>query len=113
MLTKNVESVFGTRITFTLVKTNIKEGSWKEVCYPSVLDKETPFTRGSESEQIRTGIYMIECIKKKLGLNDVPIIFDRSNDLDSYNLSNIGTSAQIITTRVDDINHKDVTLVHG
>lgn len=113
MLTKNVESVFGTRITFTLVKTNIKEGSWKEVCYPSVLDKETPFTRGSESEQIRTGVYMIECIKKKLGLKDVPIIFDRSNDLDSYNLSNIGTSAQIITTRVDDINHKDVTLVHG
>lgn len=113
MLTKNVEKVFGTDITFTLVKTNIKEGSWEEVCYPSVLKKQTPFVRGSESEKIRAGIYMIECIKKRLKIDDIPIIFDRSNDLDSKNLKNIGTKAQIITTRVDDINFNEVTLIHN
>lgn len=112
MLKKNVEKVFGTRVRFTLVKSNIKEGSWEEVCYPSVLDKETPFIRGSESERIRTGIYLIECIKHRLNIQDVPIIFDRSNDLDSSNLNNLDTKAQIITTRVDDIHYDDVTLVH-
>lgn len=112
MLKKNVESVFGTRVNFTLVQANIKEGSWNEVCYPSVLDKETPFIRGSESERIRTGIYMIECIKKKLNIPDIPIIFDRSNDLDTQNLQNLETKAQIITTRVDDIHFDEVTLVH-
>ena len=112
MISENVESVFGTRVKFTLVRANIKEGSWEEVCFPSVIDKETPFIRGSESERIRTGIYMIECIKKKLNIPDVPIIFDRSNDLDSNNLSNLETNAQIITTRVDDVNFKEVTLTH-
>lgn len=112
MLNKNVQTVFGERVTFTLVKANIKEGSWDEVCYPSVIDKETPFKHGSESERIRTGIYMIECIKKKLNIPDVPIIFDRSNDLDSNNLSNLETKSQIITTRVDDVNFNEVTLVH-
>lgn len=112
MLNENVESVFGTRLKFTLVKTNIKEGSWDEVCYPSVLDKATPFSRGSESERIRAGIYMIECIKKKLNMEDIPIIFDRSNDLDSHNLKNLETNAQIITTRVDDVHFQDVSLVY-
>lgn len=113
MLTDNVEKVFGTDITFTLVKTNIKEGSWEEVCYPSVLKKQIPFVRGSESEKIRAGIYMIECIKKRLKIDDIPIIFDRSNDLDSSNLKNLGTNAQIITTRVDDVNFNEVTLIHN
>lgn len=113
MLTENVEKVFGTDITFTLVKTNIKEGSWEEVCYPSVLKKQIPFVRGSESEKIRAGIYMIECIKKRLKIDDIPIIFDRSNDLDSSNLKNLGTNAQIITTRVDDVNFNKVTLINN
>lgn len=112
MLKKNVENVFGTRVNFTLVQANIKEGSWNEVCYPSVIDQKTSFIRGSESEKIRTGIYMIECIKKKLNIPDVPIIFDRSNDLDSQNLRNLETKSQIITTRVDDIHFYEVTLLH-
>lgn len=64
MINKHVSQVFGDRVKFTLVETNIKEGSWNEVCYPSVLDKDTPFLNGSGSEQILTGIYLIECIKK-------------------------------------------------
>lgn len=108
---QRVETVFGTRIHFTLIQENIKEGSWNEVCYPSVLDKDTPFLNGSGSEQILAGIYMAECIKRKLQIEDMPYIFDECDKLDTSSLGSIATSAQIITTKVDDINHKTVELV--
>lgn len=108
---KRIETVFGTRIHFTLIQENIKEGSWSEVCFPSVLDKETAFLNGSGSEQILAGIYMAECIKNKLQIADIPYIFDEADKLDTASLSSIATNAQIITTKVDDINHKTVELV--
>lgn len=108
---KRIETVFGTRIHFTLIQENIKEGSWSEVCFPSVLDKETAFLNGSGSEQILAGIYMAECIKNKLQIADIPYIFDEADKLDTASLSSITTNAQIITTKVDDINHKNVELV--
>ena len=108
---KRIETVFGTRIHFTLIQENIKEGSWSEVCFPSVLDKETPFLNGSGSEQILAGIYIAECIKKKLGMEDLPYIFDECDKLDTQSITNIETNSQIITTKVDDINHKNVELV--
>lgn len=108
---KRIETVFGTRIHFTLIQENIKEGSWSEVCYPSVLDKDTAFLNGSGSEQILAGIYMAECIKNKLQIADIPYIFDEADKLDTASLSSITTNAQIITTKVDDINHKTVELV--
>lgn len=108
---KRIETVFGTRIHFTLIQENIKEGSWSEVCYPSVLDKDTAFLNGSGSEQILAGIYMAECIKQKLQIADIPYIFDEADKLDTASLSSITTNAQIITTKVDDINHKTVELV--
>lgn len=108
---KNVSSVFGDSIHFTLIEKNIKEGSWKEVCYPSVLNSETPYLNGSGSEQIKAGIYMSECIKKKLGLPDLPYLFDECDKLDSANLSAIETESQLITTSVDDIHYNELTLV--
>lgn len=108
---KRIETVFGTRIHFTLIQENIKEGSWSEVCFPSVLDKDTAFLNGSGSEQILAGIYMAECIKQKLQIADIPYIFDEADKLDTASLSSITTNAQIITTKVDDINHKTVELV--
>lgn len=107
----NISKVFGNRIKFTLIETNIKEGSWSEVCYPSVLDKETPLHNGSGSEQIVAGIYIAECIKKKLEIGDLPLIFDECDKLDTQTLEQLETNSQIITTKVDDINYKEVTLV--
>lgn len=112
MLHSNVEKVFGTDIKFTLVKSNIKEGSWDEVCYPTVLGKDTPFKKGSESEKIITGIYLIECVKKKMGIPDLPIIFDAGSELDTQSLNTrLNTNSQLIMTKVDDINYTDVTLL--
>lgn len=114
MLTKNVERVFGTDVKFTLVESNIKEGSWNEVCFPSVLKKDTPFVRGSESEKIITGIYLIECVKKAMSLPDLPIIFDAGSELDSKTLADrLKTNAQLVMTKVDDINYTDVTLIEA
>lgn len=106
-----IESVFGTKVHFTLIENNIKEGSWNEVCYPSVCDKETPFLNGSGSEQIIAGIYIAECIKKKLNIEDLPYIFDECDKLDTQSLKALETSAQIITTKVNDIEHKKLTLI--
>ena len=106
----HIESVFGTKVRFTLIENNIKEGSWNEVCYPSVCDKETPFLNGSGSEQIIAGIYIAECIKKKLNIEDLPYIFDECDKLDTQSLKALETSAQIITTKVNDIEHKKLTL---
>lgn len=106
-----IESVFGTKVRFTLIENNIKEGSWNEVCYPSVCDKETPFLSGSGSEQIIAGIYIAECIKKKLNIEDLPYIFDECDKLDTQSLKALETNAQIITTKVNDVQHKKLTLV--
>ena len=105
-----IESVFGTKVHFTLIENNIKEGSWNEVCYPSVCDKETPFLNGSGSEQIIAGIYIAECIKKKLNIEDLPFIFDECDKLDTQSLKALETNAQIVTTKVNDIEHKKLTL---
>lgn len=110
MLAKRVEQVFGTRMKFQLIQHNIKAGSWDEVCVPTVLDKDTPVANGSGSEQILAGIYFAERVKTKLGLPDLPFIFDECDKLDTMHLATIDTAAQIISTKVDDLGHEDVTL---
>ena len=111
LLDSNVKSVFGERLKFVLVEANIKEGSFNEVCKPTVLDKNTMLIDGSGAEKIQAGIYIIECIKSKLGLVDLPIIFDEADKLDSVSITKLYTNSQIISTKVDDINYSDVTLV--
>lgn len=108
---RRISGVFGDRVQFTLIKYNLKKGSWDEVCYPSVLDKNTPYEDGSGSEKILTGIYLAECIKRHLGLGDLPYIFDECDKLDTASLAAIPTQAQIITTKVDDVNYNKVTLI--
>lgn len=108
---RRISGVFGDRVQFTLIKYNLKKGSWDEVCYPSVLDKKTPFEEGSGSEKILTGIYLAECVKRHLGLGDLPYVFDECDKLDTASLAAIPTQAQIITTKVDDVNYNKVTLI--
>ena len=110
MFAKNTSSVFGEKMKFTLIQDNIKEGSWNEVCIPMIVDKDTPYLDGSGSEQILTGIYFAECVKKKLGISDLPFIFDECDKLDSKHLAAIDTKSQILSTIVDDVHYKDVTL---
>ena len=111
LLKNNVSKVFGD-LEFVLIETNIKEGSYNEVCYPLILNKNTPFSSGSGAEKIVTGVYMIECIKKALSLPNLPIIFDEADKLDSNTIATkVVTDSQIISTRVDDVNYERLTLV--
>ena len=110
-MNEQVERIFGKRIKFNLIKLNQNGQSFEETCMPTVLDKDTLITSGSGSEKIIAGIYMIECIKKFYHLDDLPIIFDEGNELDTSSLANeLQTSAQVITTKVDDVKYNDLTL---
>lgn len=111
LMDSNVKKVFGERLTFKLVESNIKEGSFDEVCKPTVLDKQTLLIDGSGAEKIQSGIYIIECIKEKMAIYDAPIIFDECDKLDSVSLTKLYTNSQIISTKVDDVNYDKVTLV--
>ena len=108
---KRIESVFGTRLKIQLIEENIKEGSWNECCIPMIVDKDTPYCDGSGSEKIITGIYIAECIKKHLNLEDLPYIFDECDKLDSAHLGALETKSQLISTIVNDIDYKKITLV--
>lgn len=108
---KRIEAVFGTRLKIQLIEENIKEGSWNECCIPMIVDKDTPYSDGSGSEKIITGIYIAECIKKHLNLEDLPYIFDECDKLDSAHLGALETKSQIISTIVNDIDYKKITLV--
>lgn len=110
LFTSHISSVFGNDLKIQMIRENIKEGSWDEVCIPFIRGKNNPFADGSGSEQITTGIYMIECIKRHLDLPDLPIIFDESDKLDTKSIMNLDTKAQIITTKVDDLGHKTLSL---
>lgn len=108
---KRIEAVFGTRLKIQLIEENIKEGSWNECCIPMIVDKTTPYCDGSGSEKIITGIYIAECIKKHLHLEDLPYIFDECDKLDSAHLGALETKSQLISTIVNDIDYKKITLV--
>ena len=108
---KRIEAVFGTRLKIQLIEENIKEGSWNECCIPMIVDKDTPYSDGSGSEKIITGIYIAECIKKHLNLEDLPYIFDECDKLDSAHLGALETHSQLISTIVNDRDYKKITLV--
>ena len=107
----NISKVFGDRMQFNLIQENIKAGSWDEICQPCVIGKDTPVSNASGSEQILTGIYFAECVKKSLGIPDLPYIFDECDKLDSAHLKAIDTKSQILSTIVDDINYSTITLI--
>lgn len=105
-LNENIAQTFG-KVKFNLIESNIKEGSFKEVCYPYIIGKQTKFEKGSTSEKVITGIAIIEALKRKGNLPDLPIIFDEGEALDSESItSKIKTNAQVITAKVSDLFHK-------
>ena len=105
-LNENIAQTFG-EVKFNLIESNIKEGSFKEVCYPYIIGKQTKFEKGSTSEKVITGIAVIEALKRKGNLPDLPIIFDEGEALDSESIATkIKTNAQVITAKVSDLFNK-------
>lgn len=101
-LNERIQNVFG-KVRFNLIESNIKEGSYKEVCYPYIIGTDTKFENGSTSEKIITGIAVIEALKKQGGYPNMPIIFDEAEALDTKSLADkLATTSQIITAKVND-----------
>ena len=111
MVNESTKKVFPD-IDFVLIEDNIKEGSFSEVCYPLIphRDVKVPYADGSSSEKVLTGIAISEDIRKYLNLNEVPIVFDEGETLDSSSIAGIDTECQIITSVVRD-GYKKPTLV--
>lgn len=112
LLDARLNAHFGNEVKFVLVKNNIAEGSWDNVCYPLICGTDIPFKNGSRSEKVLTGIKIIEVIKRELGINDMPIFIDEIAELDSDSLLKLRelSKSQIIATRVDD-SFSELTLV--
>ena len=116
MLKKHVETVFGD-IEIKLVESNIKEGSWNEVCYPVIIDEKTgskvPFENASRSQKYIYGIKLIECLKSVSNTSvDIPILIDEIGTFDNETIaSRLVTKAQIIATKCDD-NFEKPTIVN-
>ena len=107
MLDNNVAKVFG-NIKFQLIQENIN-GGYDTICKPYIYDIEkdqstlTTWKSGSKSEKVITGIAILECVKKELGLPHLPIMFDEGGEIssDTFN-TKLKTDSQIICVKVKD-----------
>lgn len=107
MLDGNVSKVFG-NIKFQLIKPNIN-GGFDTVCKPYIYDpikKESTtvlWKSGSKSERVATGIAIVEAIKTKLGLSDMPYLFDEGGELSEDTIkTRLVTKSQLICVKVQD-----------
>lgn len=116
LLRKQVESIFG-EIEIKLVESNIKEGSWNEVCYPLILDEKTgnkvPFEYASRSQKYINGIKLLECLRKATcSGSSSPILIDEIGTFDNDTIkTRLLTKSQIIATRCDD-NYTKPTIIN-
>ena len=107
MLDENVSRVFG-NIKFQLIKENIN-GGFDTICKPYIYnvdkDESTDVTwkSGSKSERVITGIAIAECIKKELGLPNLPYLFDEGGEISTETFkTKFKTDSQIICVKIVD-----------
>lgn len=100
-LVSKVKEVFP-QIDIELIEENENTGSFKDVCYTKLNGVE--FTGVNDGFKYLLGIEIIENIKKHLGVEDLPIIFDKFADIDKETFKTIlgKTNSQIICTKVTD-----------
>lgn len=107
MIKDNLANIFPT-LDIEIIEENENTGSQKEVCYLKL--KNVEYKGINDGHRKLIGITFIENLKKKLNLEDLPIIFDKYADIDEEQLSNIvkTTNSQIIVTQVS--NDKELNL---
>lgn len=104
MIEKATVKVFPT-VEIKILETNENTDTIKETCYAKL--KGVEFKGINDGYKYLLGIQIIEDVKKHLGLQDMPIIFDKFGDIDTNTFEQIKqiTNAQIITTKVSDSNN--------
>lgn len=103
MIKENTSKVFP-NVNIEIIEENENTGSTKDVCYATL--KGVEYKAINDGHRYLVGITIIEDIKRALGLQDLPIIFDKFADIDNNTLKEIQkiTKSQIITTLVSDNN---------
>lgn len=103
MIKENTNKVFP-NINIEIIEENENTGSTKDVCYATL--KGVEYKAINDGHRYLVGITIIEDIKRALGLQDLPIIFDKFADIGKETLKEIQkiTKSQIITTFVSDNN---------
>ena len=107
MLDENVSKVFG-GIKFQLIKENIN-GGFDAICKPYIYDivkgesTGASWRSGSKSERVVTGIAIAEAIKTKLGLPNLPYLFDEGGEISSETFATrFKTESQLICVKIAD-----------
>ena len=107
MIRDNTDKVFPD-VEMQIIEENENTGVLTDVCHANL--KGVEYKAVNDGHRYLIGITIIEDIKKALGLQDLPIIFDKFGDIGEELLTEIEskTNAQILTTLVT--NDKEITL---
>lgn len=96
----NEKATEKTGLTFVMLEENLSNDGIKEVCYATV--DGIPFKDVNTATKIKYGIKFIEKLKELLGHNDLPILADRLEGIDSLETIKGLTKEQLICTRVSE-----------
>ena len=107
MIRDNTDKVFPD-VEMQIIEENENTGVLTDVCHANL--KGVEYKAVNDGHRYLVGIMIIEDIKKALGLEDLPIIFDKFGDIGEELLTEIEgkTNAQILTTLVT--NDKEIIL---
>lgn len=94
----NKKATEKTGLTFVMLEENLSNDGIKEVCYATIDD--IPFKDVNTAKKLKYGIKFIEKLKELLSKNELPILADRMEGIDSIEKIKNMTSEQLICTRV-------------
>lgn len=101
MLDEHISRVFGD-VSFMLIEPQVN-GGYSPVCKPYIKGTKTLWKSGSKSEQLTTGVAIVERIKAALGLSNLPFIFDEGGEVSTDTFKNrFETDSQLICVQVKD-----------
>jgi len=109
ILNERVERYFP-GIKFQLIKDNIKEGSWSQVCYVLVESEqglEVPYETANTASKIKIGVKISNLLADALGWNKLPMVIDNAEAVTRSN-RHFETDAQIITLVADDVTEEQM-----
>lgn len=96
----NQKATERTGLTFVMLEENLSNDGIREVCYATI--DGVPFKDVNTATKMKYGIKFIEKLKEILGHNELPILADRMEGIDSFETIKGLTQEQLICTRVTD-----------
>ena len=96
----NKKATEKTGLTFVMLEENLTNDGIKEVCYATV--DNIPFKDVNTAKKLKFGIKFIEKLKSLLSKNELPILADRMEGIDSIEKIKAMTTEQLICTRVNE-----------